>query len=201
VWAFDAGFGAAPRVVTSLSRLLAPEPASARTALFVSARTSGDIAAVATPLPGADREIAALRKLATVTELAGERATPETALRLAPGHDLLHFAVHGFEGGFLQLAGEGGRLAARDIAETKLTSARVVLSSCESAAPGPRGIAWAFAKAGASVIAAAEGRIDDAAAARWSERFYDALAKGKTFSQAADEAEKETPHARFIVVK
>ena len=69
------------------------------------------------------------------------------------------------------------------------------------AAPGPRGVAWAFARAGASVIAAAQGRIDDAAAARWSERFYAALGNGRSFSQAAGEAEKDSPAARFIVVK
>ncbi|MCA1826021.1 MAG: CHAT domain-containing protein [Myxococcales bacterium] len=200
LWTLAADFRAAPRIVTSLSRLLAPEP-RVKSALFVSAQTTGDIAAVATPLPGAEQEIAALRKLAAVTELSGERATPDMALRLAPRQDLLHFAVHGFEGGFLQLAGEGGRLAARDVAETKLPGARVVLSACESAAPGPRGISWAFARAGASVIAAAEGKIDDAAAARWSERFYAALGNGLTFSQAAREAEKDSPTARFIVVK
>ena len=202
VWTFAADFRAAPRVVTSLSRLLAPEPEGPpKSALFVSAQTTGDIAAVATALPGAAREIEALRKIATVTEVSGERATPEMALRLAPGEDLLHFAVHGFEAGFLQLAGEGGRLAARDIADLKLARARVVLSACESAAPGPRGVAWAFARAGASAIAAAQGKIDDAAAARWSERFYAALGNGRTFSQAAREAEKDSPTARFIVVK
>src|SRR6185503_11654181 len=107
-------------------------------------------------LPGADDEAAALRAAgAEVTEVSGERATPAHALELAADEPFVHFAVHGFGGAFLQLAGEGGRLAARDIAQAKLQpGARVVLSACEAGAPGPRGVAWAFARAGAAEIAA-----------------------------------------------
>lgn len=198
-WTFASDFRAAPLQVTSLSRFLAPDPPQPRSALFVTAQTTGDVAAVATALPGADRELSSLRSFASVTELSGERATPDEALRLAPGRDLLHFAVHGF--GFLQLAGEGGRLSARDIAQAKLPHARVVLSSCESDAPGPRGVAWAFARAGAAEIAAARGDVDDAAAARWSQAFYAALARGAPFAQAAREAEKDGSAARFVVLK
>lgn len=190
-------------IATTLTRLLAPEPQSPpRSALFVTAETRGDVAAVATALPGAERERAALSKLSATTELSGERATPEEALRLAPGSALLHFAVHGFEGRVLQLAGEGGRLAAREIAQAHLQpDARVVLSSCEAGTPGPGGVAWAFARAGAVAIAAARGNVDDAAAARWSERFYQALGAGQSFARAAREAGQEDRAARFIVVK
>lgn len=190
-------------IATSLTRLLAPEPRSPpRSALFVTAETRGEVAAVAGALPGAEREQAALSKLAATTALSGERATPEEALRLAPDFALLHFAVHGFEGRALQLAGEGGRLAARDIAQAHLKAgARVVLSSCAAGTPGPGGVAWAFARAGALAIAAARGEVDDAAAARWSERFYAALGAGQPFARAAREAGQEDRAARFIVVK
>ncbi len=108
--------------------------------------------------------------------------------------------MHGFGGAFLQLAGEGGRLAARDIARAHLApQARVVLSACEAGAPGPRGVAWAFARAGAAVVAAPRGEIDDSAAARWSGKFYATLGRGKTFAQAAREARLDGP--RFVVVK
>ena len=194
---------AATGIATTLTRLLAPEPRSPpRSALFVTAETRGDVAAVATALPGAERERAALAKLSATTELSGERATPEEALRLAPGAALLHFAVHGFEGRILQLAGEGGRLAARDIAQAHLQpDARVVLSSCEAGTPGPGGVAWAFARAGAVAVAAARGEVGDAAAARWSERFFQALGAGQPFARAAREAGQEDRAARFIVVK
>ena len=62
-------------------------------------------------------------------------------------------------------------------------------------------MAWAFVRAGASAVVAARGRIDDAAAARWSERFYGALAHGTDFPEAAREASQEDRAARFIVVK
>src|SRR5262249_52766134 len=136
--------------------------------------TSGDLAAVATPLPGAAAEKAALQAMgAEVIELSGERATPQMALQLASGEPLLHFAVHGFGGAFLQLAGESGRLASREIAHARLPpGARVVLSACEAGAPGPRGVAWAFARAGAFAVAAPAAAVADADAARWSQKFY-----------------------------
>jgi tetratricopeptide (TPR) repeat protein len=189
-------------VVTSLTRLLAEEPPGApRRALFVSAQTSGDTAALASALPGAEAESAALRALgAEVDELSGERATVEMTLRLAAQEPFLHFAVHGFGGSFLQLAGDGGRLAAREIAQAHLLPrARVVLSSCEAGAPGARSLSWAFARAGAAAIAAPRGAIDDALAARWSEKFYAALGRGGTFAQAARQARLDG--ARFVVVK
>jgi len=191
-------------IATSLTRLLAREPREVpQSALFVSAQTSGDIAAVATPLPGAEAERAALFRLGVKVEaLSGERATPELALQLSARHPLLHFAVHGFEGGFLQLAGEGGRLAARDVAQARLRpGTRVVLSACESGTPGPGGVAWAFARAGATAVVAAVDKVDDAAAAHWSERFYAALGRGLSFARAAREAAEEDRAARFIVVK
>ena len=187
-------------IATSLTRLLAADEGGApKRALIVSAQASGDAAAVATALPGAADEAAALRATgAEVTELSGERATPARALEVAVGQPLLHFAAHGFGGAFLQLAGENGRLTARDVALAHVApGARVVLSSCEAGAPGPRGIAWAFAKAGASAIAAPREAVDDAAAARWSQQFYAALGRGLGFTQAAAEARA----ARFIVVK
>lgn len=187
-------------IATSLSRLLAAEEAGApKRALIVSAQAGGDAAASAVALPGAADEAAALRAAgAEVTELCGERATPARALELAAGAPLLHFAAHGFGGAFLQLAGEDGRLASREIAQARLLpGARVVLSSCEAGAPGPRGVAWAFAKAGAAAVVAPLDKVDDAAAARWSRQFYAALARGATFTQAAVESRA----ARFVVVK
>jgi CHAT domain-containing protein len=75
---------------------------------------------------------------------------------------------------------------------------RVVLSACHAGAPGPRGLAFAFARAGAVAIAAARGEVDDAAAARWSEKFYAALGRGLSFVRANREAQSEAP---FLVVK
>ncbi len=195
---------AATGIATSLTRLLAGEPRSLpRTALFISAPTSGDRAAAVSPLPGAAGELVALlRSDVRVAGLSGARATPELALQLSAQYPLVHFAVHGYRGESLQLAGEGGRLPAREIAHARLQpQTRVVLSACEAGAPGPGGVAWAFARAGAVAVAAAQGKVEDAAAARWSDRFYSALGRGLTFAQSAREAAKEDRAARYIVVK
>jgi CHAT domain-containing protein len=74
----------------------------------------------------------------------------------------------------------------------------VVLSACRAGALGPRGLAWAFARAGARAVAAARDDVDDLAAARWSEKFYPALAHGLSFTRANREARSE---ARFVVLK
>jgi CHAT domain-containing protein len=185
-------------IATSLTRVLAPV-AEAKGTLFVSAQVSGDAAGSAVELPGAEEERAALRMLGPVIQVTGERATPELVQELSSVQPLLHFAVHGFERGFLQLAGPEGRFGAHEMAALRLQPhARVVLSACESAEPGPRGLAWALARAGAAEIAAAAGKVDDAAAARWSVKFYAALGRGQPFVRAAWEASSE---ARFIVVK
>ena len=80
----------------------------------------------------------------------------------------------------------------------------MVLSACHSA-PGESGLTIAFARAGALEIAAAEGAIDDEAAARWSEAFYPALARGLSFAEANREALRKEPtqgqRAWFVVSK
>ena len=206
LWLFGADAPASWRgplgTVTSLARLLAPEPPAPRGALFVSAQAAGDAAGAAVALPGAAQELAALRAQGQVIELSGARSTPELVQELSAAQPLLHFAVHGFDGaagGFLQLAGPQGRFGAHEISGLRLQPhARVVLSACEAAAPGPRGVAWAFARAGALEIAAAQGKVDDAAAARWSAKFYAALGRGLNFVRAAHEA---SPEANFTVLK
>ena len=87
----------------------------------------------------------------------------------------------------------------REVAQLRLQpGARVVLSACRAGAPAPRGLAFAFARAGAAVVAAARDDVDDAAAARWSEKFYGALGRGLSFVRANRAAQDE---ARFLVVK
>ena len=200
---------AAVGLATTLLRALAPEPAAAtRSALLVSdAQVPGDPAGVASALPGVERERAALSRLlggAEPQDLSGSRATPEAVLRAAGRVPLVHFAVHGFDtasGGYLQLAGDAGRLAARDVAGGSFPGARVVLAACDAAAPGARSLSWAFARAGALAIAAASGRASDAAAASWAERFYAALARGERFAPANHAALLAVPDVLVVVTK
>lgn len=191
---------------TSIARLLAAEPPVLGSALLVrEAKVQGDAAGAAVALPASARERLALAKVADVAELAGAAATVEAVFDRAPSAALLHFAVHGFDGpagGFLLLSGEPGRVGAAEIAQLALRgSPRVVLSACEAASPGPRGLQWAFARAGAVAIAAARDRVDDAAAALWSERFYAALSRGESFARANREALADPRAGWFVVMK
>jgi CHAT domain-containing protein len=125
-------------------------------------------------------------------------------LRALASAPLAHFAVHGFDspaGGFLQLAGDDGRLSARDLATIRLPRSRVVLAACDAAGPAANGLPWAFARAGAVAVVAAQERADDAAAAAWAQRFYAALAQGNGFARANREALLAVPEARFVVTK
>lgn len=203
---------------TTITRLLAPEPAPRSGLLVHDVLARGDAAGVAVLLPFAQREEAAVAGFlgrSPLVELSGDSATPAAALASARNAQLLHFAVHGFdpsqeEGGFLQLAQappDSGRLTARQVALAPLTSGtRVVLSACNAAATGAHGLGWAFARAGAVAVAAARDRIDDQAAAIWSERFYAALARGAPFVQANSEAARAALAAgsrpsSFVVLK
>ncbi len=194
-------------IASSLTRLLAAEERPASVLLVRDAQTEGDAAGAAAALPGSERERASIEQLTSdVHELSGRAATPEAVLARAAREPLLHFAVHGFdgpEGGSLLLAGAAGRLGSREISALRLRpGARVVLSACESAAPGPRGLLFAFARAGATAVVAARDRVDDDAAARWADAFYAALARGRSFAQANHDASAlDARGARFIVMK
>lgn len=191
---------------SSLSRVLAREETGTGALIVRDAQAQGDSAGTEGALPSTPRESAALQAaFGQIAELAGPAATPEAVLARAPSASMLHFAVHGFdsaEGGSLALSGPAGRLSGREIQGLALRrSTRVVLSACEAATPGPRGLSWAFAKAGAVAVAAARDRVDDAAAARWAEVFYAALARGASFAEANREAVSDPRAAWFVVMK
>jgi hypothetical protein len=80
------------------------------------------------------------------------------------------------------------RLAAGAIAGVRAgPGARIVLAAC-SAAGAESGLSLAFARAGAAAVVAAQGEVDDAAAARWAALFYPALARGLSPAEANREA-------------
>ena len=202
-------------VVSSLSRLLAPEPTwpagAPGSTLLVHGAAATD--ALLPALPAADRERTALRGAlgrGALLELTGPPARPEALLERLEATGLVHLAVHGHagardEGGYLQLSGQPSRLSVPEIAAARLPAgARVVLAAC-GAAGADSGLAWAFARAGAAAVAAAEGEVDDEAAARWAERFYPALARGLSLAEANREALLSAPpnekRAWFVVLK
>lgn len=127
-------------------------------------------------LPGARAEAQAVAvSLGTTAKLGSAATTLE--LRRAAGADILHIASHsGIDtaGPWLQLA--GGRINASSVLEWRVNPGLVVLASCTSAAQRARGLfgslAGAFLAAGSRSVVASLWSVDDAAASRFSQRFY-----------------------------
>ena len=140
------------------------------------------------------------------------------------GHDLLHFASHTeldnerpWRSGILVAAREAGPdrwLRADRIATLELDARLAVLAGCESAGgrvltgEGLQGLTSAFLAAGVPTLVATLWPIDDAAAARLMDRFYDGLARGLTVqaalgsarASAAREGESPADWAGYVIV-
>jgi CHAT domain-containing protein len=119
----------------------------------------------------------------------GCRATP-SALRLAPGADLLHIATHGYVDAqrprlsALALTRESltdsasGAYGLLDILNSKSSARLVVLSACDTSSgrllpgEGVLGPAQAFLQSGAAAVVASYWRIDDAVTAAFMQTFY-----------------------------
>ena len=167
---------------------------------------------LATPLPGARREVDALVALhgARAISFTGRAATEATVRGHAPGAAIVHFAVHGVLDphdpmrSFLALArGSGaadddGRLSASEIAASlRLTGALVVLSSCESALGGDAGgegllgMSRALAAAGARGVVGTLWRVADGPTARLATDFHRHLRDGLPPDAALAVAQRE----------
>lgn len=190
------GLRAAAAVVSSLGRALAKRPpqGSRSAALLVYGASASD-GPLTPALPSVAAEKRALQAAfgqQPLEELTGPGATPTALLARLPEAGLVHVSVHGAAGtrsggGHLLLSagpGQEPRLGIERISRARLAPfACVVLASCH-AAGAESGLALAFARAGASVVVAAQGEVDDAAVARWAALFYPALARGLSAAEA-----------------
>ena len=216
------GLRSAALEVSSLGRWLLPQQSAAPGALLVHGATNPE-GTLSPALPATAQEREALRAaFGSLEELSGAQATPEALLARLPAIGLLHAAVHGAAGsreggGHLLLsagaaggagaagAGDEPRLTSDQIARARLSPGTcVVLASCH-AASAASGLGLAFLRAGAAVVVAAQGEVDDAAAARWATLFYPALARGLSAAEANREALRgqsgSEPRAWFNVLE
>jgi CHAT domain-containing protein len=98
------------------------------------------------------------------------------------------------------LAGDQ-RLTGRDIAATKLSADLVTVSSCSSAGrrsyagEGLVGLAWAFLRAGAQRVVAAQWDVSDSATSILMDKMYGELAAGHNPSSALHTAKLELLHS------
>ncbi|HYG65979.1 MAG TPA: CHAT domain-containing protein [Thermoanaerobaculia bacterium] len=171
--------------------------------LVVAARPRG-----VRPLPHVEREVLALRKLASQhSGLEVEKLMPPTLERLrqellSGGFHVLHFLGHGAfreadgEGALYLEDDSGGPVAItgpmladhlRDITSLRLA----VLNACQTArtsAPGPfGGVATALLRAGLPAVVAMQFPIGDRAAAAFSAGFYSRLVAGDPLDAAVSE--------------
>ncbi|HUK33276.1 MAG TPA: CHAT domain-containing protein, partial [Vicinamibacterales bacterium] len=158
-----------------------------------------------TPLPESVRESQEIAGLfgSSARVLEGSRATL-SELRAASDARILHFATHGLidetrpERSGLVLTADrrhaDGLLQVRDIYTLHLDADLVTLSACETAlgenvtGEGIVGLTRAFFFAGARSVVASLWDVDDAATARFMERFYANLRRGDGIDVALQRA-------------
>jgi CHAT domain-containing protein len=159
---------------------LAPPRAGVRALCVAVARPPG-----LPPLRGAEEELTlvegALRWAGwDVQALRESEADPGAVLELAPLTNVLHVACHGeaSAGAEALVLGDGARLIAVDVAGRHRLGGLVYLNAC-SLARGrylgggeSRGMAYAFARAGAWSVVASLLPVEDASAARIARAFY-----------------------------
>lgn len=155
-------------------------------------------------LPGVQREMASLRLFGGQTVALTD--STERAL-VIPWAEVLHIAAHATANdqapwrSAIHLDAEVGGgscdLAAGSIADLRLGTQLVVLSSCETAAgriltgEGVQGLATAFLAAGAPVVLATLWPVDDQATAHLMELFYGALARDESPAAALGQAQQK----------
>jgi CHAT domain-containing protein/Tfp pilus assembly protein PilF len=163
------------------------------------------------PLPGAAREVAAIRKVlppGTTDVLTGARASESGVRRLVGHHAVIHLATHGLLrddrpfASFLAFGGRGrdpatdGRLTTADIYDLELDAELVVLSACRSAqgpvtGDGVLGMTRAFMYAGAPSVIATLWDVADQTGAELMPAFYRSWRRGHAKSVALRDAQLE----------
>ena len=158
-------------------------------------------------LPCARQEVEMIGRILHTVPLIGREATKDAVLKRLSSVALVHFAAHGrMETGEIALApsprsalhkpAEGDfMLTMKDVLNVQMRARLVVLSCCHSAcgeikAEGVVGIARAFLGVGARSVLVSLWAIDDAATLEFMESFYQHLSKGRSASDALNQAMK-----------
>ena len=149
-------------------------------------------------LPYAREEVEIIGKMLGCAPLIGRQATKDAVLRRLGSVALVHIAAHGsMETGEIALAPDNGEmdfmLTMKDVKRVQIRARLVVLSCCHSAhgeikAEGVVGIARAFLGAGARSVLVSLWAIDDKATLEFMKNFYQFLVKGKSASEALNQA-------------
>ena len=145
---------------------------------------------------------------------SGNAATPSSYAAADPRQfQFIHFAAHATANTAKPL--ESAVILARDangfslsgdrIVQVPLTAELVTVSSCDSAGrrnyagEGLVGLAWAFLRAGAHRVVAAQWEVNDAAAPRFMDKMYDAIVReGLEPAEALRRAKLDLLHSNGV---
>ena len=141
--------------------------------------------------------------------LAGLRATPSAYAASKPRQfDYVHFVAHGTASAHAPLDSAvvlaGGNLTGHDIVRNGLNANLVTISSCNSAGrrsyagEGLVGLAWAFLRAGAHRVVAAQWDVSDTATPALMDAMYRELAAGGDPASALRDAKLALLHSNSI---
>ncbi len=161
------------------------------------------------PLPGAEREAAAVAKAlegAGVALLTGAKATESRVREALAGKRWLHLATHGVAlddrpgESFVALAADGkadGLLSVGEVLGLQLQADLVVLSACQTglgkvSGDGVLGLGRAFLYAGTPRVVVSLWSVPDEATALLMGRLYAGLAKGLAPAEALRQAQLAT---------
>ena len=149
-------------------------------------------------LPSAREEVEMIGRMLGTIPLTGRQATKDEVLGRLGSVALVHIAAHGsMEAGEIALAPNNDEtdyiLTMKDVLKVQMRARLVVLSCCHSArgqikAEGVVGIARAFLGAGARSVLVSLWAIDDEATLEFMKNFYQHLVKGKSASEALNQA-------------
>ncbi len=159
-------------------------------------------------LPCAKKEVEMIGNILDTSPLTGKDATKDQVLSRLSSVALVHIAAHGsIETGEIALAPNTTResktpveddfiLTMRDVLSAQMRAKLVVLSCCHSGrgdimkAEGVVGIGRAFLGAGARSVLVSLWAIDDEATQQFMESFYQQLSRGRSASEALNNAMK-----------
>jgi CHAT domain-containing protein len=187
--------GASPGGGSSSVLVMGDIPESS--AEFPLLRRAGDeISDVADHFPAARRVV-----------LDGPRATPAAYVASQPRQfGYVHFVAHGTASVHAPLDSAvvlaGGKLTGYDIVRNGLNARLVTISSCNSAGSrsyageGLVGLAWAFLRAGAHRVIAAQWDVSDTATPKLMDTMYSELAAGRDPAAALRTAKRTLLHSR-----
>jgi CHAT domain-containing protein len=161
------------------------------------------------PLPGAEREAAAVAKILRgtgVSLMTGAKATETRVRESLSAKRWLHFATHGVARddqpgqSFVALAADGkadGQLSVGEVLELRLQADLVVLSACQTglgklSGDGVLGLGRAFLYAGTPRVVVSLWSVPDEPTALLMERFYTGLVKGLAPAEALRQAQRAT---------